>query len=245
MGRTTIGIAVASLAAGISASASAGVVPPNFQIGFADGFNSFMGPAQQWGSFTRVGTTDMWRATGSMYSQPTSSTLTWHMTVDPDPFINGTFTVSNDSNEARDYVVDFVLPISPAIPQGSYIAGSVSGTVTDVNGNGSAWLTSTGATSIYNSFIDGSSVRTMLSGASYSVGTAFGSTSFGPTTFGYPVGSVTGPAAFQSIALQFRFSLSAGDSASFSSVFVVNPIPAPGALALLGLAATIGRRRRR
>ena len=179
-----------------------------------------------------------------MYSSPTQSTLTWHMMVDPDPFVQGTFTVSNDSSATREYVVDFILPISPAIPDMSYIAGSVSGTITDSNGDGMATKASTGGGSIYNAFIDGTSVRTLLTGASYGVSSAFGSTSFGPASFGYPIGSLTGPGASSSIALQFRFSLSAGDTASFSSVFVVNPVPAPGALALLAVAGACRRRRR-
>jgi uncharacterized protein (TIGR03382 family) len=44
--------------------------------------------------------------------------------------------------------------------------------------------------------------------------------------------------------MQFRFSLTAGDSASFTSIFVVEAIPAPGALALMGLAGLRSRRRR-
>lgn len=240
--RSIIGAGVAC--ACLVSSAHAGVVAPNFQIGFADGFNSFMGPAQQWGSFNQIAPT-VWRATGSMYSSPTQSTLTWHMMVDPDPFIQGTFTVSNDSTATREYVVDFLLPISPAIPDASYIAGSVSGTVTDSNGDGSAFLASTGGGSIYNAFIDGAQVRTLLDGASYGVSTSFGSTSFGPASFGYPIGSLTGPGASTSIALQFRFSLSAGDTASFSSIFIVNPVPAPGAVALLAIAGACMRRRRR
>ena len=228
----------------VASSANASIVAPNFQIGFADGFSSFMGPAQQWGSYTQIAPT-VWRATGSMVSDPTQSTLTWHMMVDPDPFVQGTFSVSNDSSVTREYVVDFVLPISPAIPNASYIAGSVSGTITDSNGDGSATVASTGGGSIYNAFIDGAPIRTLLTGSSFGVSSAFGSTNFGPESFGYPIGSLTGPGASTSIALQFRFSLSAGDTASFSSIFVVNPIPAPGAMALLAIGGLCARRRRR
>jgi hypothetical protein len=242
MVRTFIGIGV--VGACLASPAQAGVVEPEFNIGFADGFSSFMGPAQKWGSYTQIAPT-VWRATGAMYSSPTQSTLTWHMSVDPDPFVQGTFTVSNDSNETREYTVDFILPISPAIPDASFIAGSVSGTLTDSNGNGSAAMSSIAAGSIYTSLIDGAPVRTLLNGSAFGVSTAFGSTNFGTESFGYPVGSLVGPAASTSIALQFRFSLSAGDTASFSSVFIVNPIPAPGALALLAVAAGCQRRRRR
>ena len=239
-----LSMCAAVLGAGVAASAHAGVVAPNFQVGFSDGFSSFMGPAHQWGSVTQVGPT-VWRSTGAMYSTPTRSTLTWHMLVDPDPFVQGTFTVSNDSSEARDYVIDFVLPISPEIPDQSIIAGSVSGTVTDSNGDGSALMSSISGGSIYTSFIDSAPVRTLLTGTSVGVSTAFGSTSFGAESFGYPIGSLTGPGASSSIALQFRFRLSAGDTASFSSIFVVNPVPAPGAVALLAMAWACPRRRRR
>lgn len=240
--RSIIGVGVAG--ACLATSAQASVVAPDFRIGFADGFNSLAGPAQEWGSFTQIAPT-VWRATGAMYSAPTNSTLTWHMTVDPDPFVQGTFTVSNDSNETREYTVDFNLPISPAIPNASIIAGSVSGTVTDSNGNGSALMASIAGGSIYNSLIDGTSVRTLMTNRTVGVSTAFGSTNFGAESFGYPIGTVVGPGASNSIALQFRFSLSAGDTASFSSVFVVNPVPAPGAIALLAVAGACGRRRRR
>lgn len=242
MVRSIICAAVAGVS--LTSVAQAGVAEPDFRIGFADGFNSFMGPAEKWGSFTQIGPT-VWRATGSMYSSPTSSTLTWHMMVDPDPFVQGTFTVSNDSNETREYTIDFVLPISPAIPDASFIAGSVSGTVTDSNGNGSALMSSIGGGSVYNAFIDGAPVRTLMGNSAVGVSTAFGTTSFGAESFGYPIGSVQGPGASTSIALQFRFSLSAGDTASFSSIFIVNPVPAPGAIALLAVAGACNRRRRR
>jgi hypothetical protein len=68
---------------------------------------------------------------------------------------------------------------------------------------------------------------------------AFGSSQVGPESFD----PVVGPALNATIGLQFRFTLSAGDSVSFSSLF--NVVPAPGAIALLGAAGCISSRRRR
>ena len=73
---------------------------------------------------------------------------------------------------------------------------------------------------------------------------AFLSSSLGPAGFGDPVPSQLHGAVAENIAMQFRFSLTAGDSASFTSIFVVEAIPAPGALAVVGLAGLRGRRRR-
>jgi len=65
--------------------------------------------------------------------------------------------------------------------------------------------------------------------------------------FGTPIPSAPGPAALASIGINLEFTLTPGDSASFTSIFVVEPIPEPNtfalvALGLVGLAARRGRR---
>jgi hypothetical protein len=55
--------------------------------------------------------------------------------------------------------------------------------------------------------------------------------------FGSPVPSLLGPAANTDIGIRLNFTLSPGDIASFTSVFVVEPVPEPSTIALIGLGA--------
>jgi len=65
--------------------------------------------------------------------------------------------------------------------------------------------------------------------------------------FGTPIPSLAGPAVTTSIGIQYDFNLTAQDSASFTGVFVVQPVPEPSTALLLGLGliaiAKVGRRR--
>ena len=64
--------------------------------------------------------------------------------------------------------------------------------------------------------------------------------------FGLPGPSELGPPeALEHIGIRIDFFLSAGDSITSTSFFVLEPLPAPGAIALLGVAGLLGSRRRR
>ena len=170
--------------------------------------------------------------------------MSWSYLVDPDPFITGTFSLSNDTLFAKAYVIDFSLPISPAIAQ-STVSGQMSGTLTDSNGSGSASMTSTSGGAVYTALADEMFVQSLMSNANQTVSSAFGTTSFSGGSFGQGT-PLAGPAINSTIGIRFSFTLSAGDSVSFSSIFVANSVPTPGALAmglLSGLVARRGRRR--
>jgi MYXO-CTERM domain-containing protein len=89
--------------------------------------------------------------------------------------------------------------------------------------------------------IDGSAEAEDLNAYSLSAGPGVGD-SFGS---GSPVFDV-GSAVANEIELRITFTLTPGDHASFNSTFLVlpGPIPAPGALALMGLAGLVASRRR-
>ena len=59
--------------------------------------------------------------------------------------------------------------------------------------------------------------------------------SLGVDSFGFPVQESVAVATNVSIGLTLRFDLTAGDSASFTSNFDVQPVPEPGAALLIGL----------
>lgn len=243
MGKTHLCFGVASLVGAITSSAVAGITHPGFCIAVAsNGTQTPFLQAGDYGSYTQNSQTEWFYQGFSNTIIP--ATLSWAYLVDPDPFITGTFTLTNETSETRDYVVDFLLPISPVLNDGSYIAGQVSGTLTDANGSGAASLTSIGGGPVYSALADGLTVNSLMANANQSVTSMYGTQSFSGGSFGYPIGSLAGPAVLESIGIRFAFNLSAGDSVSFSSIFVANPIPAPSALGLFMCVALRGRRRR-
>lgn len=248
--RTTSGFAaLAGLAVALSASADTTVIP-NLYFTAGSGSNTFTYEASSLGNSWSNGnsTFGFAGAANSLMDSPGGFTFAWNLLVNPDPFIVGNIVVTNTSNVTQNLFLQISLPISMAMSQ-TYVGGSVTGTLTDLNGDG-ATLASLGSTAMYTALTDlgfatQSTAGALLSSTTVSTG-AFRSASIGPASFGDPIPSQLHGAVNQNITVQFQFSLSAGDSASFTSIFVVEPVPAPGALALLGLAGlTVGGRRRR
>lgn len=170
----------------------------------------------------------------------TGWSLSWDCTVDPDPFVTANIVVTNNMAVTQTFSLLMVLPIAPAITPATLMDGSIIGTVTDNNGN-DATVAAVSGGSIYTAFIDGGAVQTLMDDPfSASAGGPFLSDNAGPESFA----DLAGPAANATIAIELEFTLSAGDSASFTSIFEV-VIPGPAGVALFGLAGAFGRRRRR
>jgi hypothetical protein len=174
--------------------------------------------------------------------------LSWGLLVNPDPFIVGNLVVTNTSGATQTFFLDVSLPINVAL-QSSLVGGSVTGTVTDLTGDG-ATVSSiptggpiyTALTDVNPDFSGGNVAGTLLAGASASAG-AFQSSTIGPAEFGGPIPAQPYGAVTTNIAIRLQFTLTAGDSASFTSLFVV--VPAPGALAVAAFGLVGGSRRRR
>ena len=230
------GFAAAAL---ISAAAHAGLnFGPGFEVTFTGGNETMSGQASSMGSMTYLGN-NIYHTAG--FAAVSAGYLEWDALIDPDPFINGTFSITNTESFTQTFEVLFNLNSSVQFAQ-SMMNGSFAGTLTDANGDGTASIGRTsGSAGFYSAFIDGNLVRSLGSSAYSYSGAAFGSTQVGPESFA----PTTGPALNTTIGLQFRFTLSAGDSVSFSSLFNVVDVPAPGALALLGAIGAINSRRRR
>ncbi len=172
----------------------------------------------------------------------------WNLFVDPDPTVSNSITVTNNTGVTQTFIVAVLLPILPAFGPPSFIKGSIGGSATDNNGNGVTLATS-GGLSLYRALIDGSVVRTLHDDPfSATNGNAFGTASIPVVDFGIPNAESVAVATTTDIGITLRFNLSAGDSASLTSVFNVEPIPEPttAIMLLAGLTglARMGRPRR-
>ena len=156
----------------------------------------------------------------------------WNLSIDPDPTITNVISVTNNTLSPQSFIISVLLPTSPAFGPPSLIRGSIQGGATDNNFNG-VTLSNVGSSSIYDALIDGSTVRTLFDNPTSASGV--GSVSLGSLSFGIPVQEVVAVATTSNISLTLRFNLTAGDSASFTSVFDVQPVPEPGTALLLGL----------
>jgi hypothetical protein len=156
-------------------------------------------------------------------------------------FTAGNFVVMNTSSSTMSFDMVLTLPVSFAGP-GLY-GGSVSASLTT---QGAGSFLGVGSDPVWTATAGGQVITTLLNGpVSVSRGST-GSSSVGSESFGEPIPSMPGPNLATDLSIRLRFTLTAGASASFTSV-IVGEVPAPGAAVLLGLAglAGPGRRRRR
>ena len=179
------------------------------------------------------------------------STWEWSLTGtiegDADPIVTNNLVLTNMMATNQTFVITQLIGISPAITPNSLTSGSIAGSITDLNNNG-ATLTTTNLTAMYTSMIDGSPFTTLLNDPFNVTAVAGGSQAFPLTgaNFGLPGPSFPGPAANSTIGIQLSFTLTPGDSVSFTSNFHVVPIPAAVWLfgsGLLGL-FVVGRKRK-
>ncbi len=156
-------------------------------------------------------------------------------------FTAGNYVIQNLSANAIVFEISVSLPT--ALLGSTVYGGSVSGGLTTTGPGGissndqlPAWVGSTGASTIASLFNSPGFGATR---------TDPGSSSLGFESFGNPIPSLAGPDLGSDLKVTLQFVLEANSSASFTSVFVAR-VPAPGAMALLGVAglAGIGRRRR-
>lgn len=187
---------------------------------------------------------------GTSFSGESYSIENWNFTFNPDPSITSTFTLTNLSSIAQNFLMTITLPISTiSNPVTTGYAGS--GQVTDNSDNGAEVTTVGGfpifAGRIFNIVPD---VETVLSAPQDFLAPAHGTVSIGQTTFGP---DIVGQTADTSIQIRWEFNLTGGDSFAMTGKFAVEPatiertVPEPATIALLGIGLAglgFGRRKR-
>jgi len=244
---TVCGCAIAAFASA-SASADTAVLPDlMMRIGVAGSVYEY-NAATMGNSWSNGNSTFGYQgAVSSPFDSPGFG-LSWGLLVNPDPFIVGNLVVTNTSNATQTFFLDVSLPVNQSLAS-TVIGGSITGTVTDLTGDGATVAAISANDAIYRAFTDvapdfstGNLAGSLLVGSSASAG-AFQSSTIGPAEFGGPIPAQPYGAVTTNIAIRLQFTLTAGDSASFTSLFVV--VPTPGALAIAAFGLVGGSRRRR
>lgn len=157
-------------------------------------------------------------------------------------------TFYNASFSARTFYFTQYLNVSGGSPS-AIMSGSISATLTDVNGNGVASFGNAGANPIYRALVNDTVVRSLWTNYSFNVDGAYLSQSTpnvdipGSNQSMFVNESLSNVPADRVLAIQLAFTLSAGDSVTVASTFTVTP--APGAAALVAIAGCTGLGRRR
>lgn len=213
-------------------------------------YNPFELGSQQYGTFMLGGGDNGeggalrevtgWRTQGGINNA--SWTMQWDCVVNPDPFVDATINVTNTSSVVQTFWVFMPLALAPVITDPTLISGSVSAVV-QASSFAGATLAATAIEPVYQAFVDG--VPQVGAAQMWNPGYSLNAGPFGVANDNASFVNLAGPNGASMIALQLRFTLSPGDSASVTGIFSIEAVPAPAALAVLGLAGLIGGRRRR
>jgi hypothetical protein len=163
--------------------------------------------------------------------------------------VTGSTGVLNTTNATQTFGVTFFLPVGSSITN-PVISGSITGTVTDGNGD-NATVSALAGQSIYTAIIDNVDEHfLMTSPFSQNAGGALFTSPVGPQSFGIPTPIAASQAVDTNIGVRMLFNLTAHDSASFTAHFTVEQGPPPSvvptpaaAWAGLALIGGIGLRR--
>ena len=150
-------------------------------------------------------------------------------------YVSGGFTIKNN-NATTPLVLDLSVLMAGSMGAGATYAGSAGGQGVNFSFNPGS-LGATAGAPVWAGLVNGAQVGGVIT--STQTVNPFSLASFAPQSFSGSAGSVSG-----GVGMRLRLSISAGMESSFSGAFSVS-VPAPGAVALAGLAGLLGGRRRR
>lgn len=221
---------------GTAAPAGAGIMPPGLTISIHD---HGQGPPDHVNPPGLHVAQERFQYQGSRAPGHGRWSIEWLIEADPDPFLNATFTITNNMATAQDFTLNSVLPISVPITVGSLTGGSFSGTLLDAGGGGATLESLSGGSPppMYMAIIDDTDYQALATAPQTFTADPYGTTGFGPFQFGTPIPSQLGPNVLTEIEIETNVRLSGNDVAVLVATFVVEPVPEPATLAFLGLGA--------
>lgn len=168
----------------------------------------------------------------------TMSTSMWmwswdSITLDEDPNVSSVGAFKNISGGTQNFIFSVSTPIAPPLASTLY-GGSTSVTYGDASNDGLGGLSNdSSGNPAYTGTIDGVGVLNMLTALNLTPAFAGDTTQTASEFQGLPGPTIPGPAANNTIGILHRFSLSAGDQATYNSSFQVVAVPEPGAIVLV------------
>ncbi len=184
---------------------------------------------------TVVGASNIWSLDYNLLANDAGATA-WNQ---------GGITFRNLTDTVRDFHITLLMPLSSVGGMEGLYNGSLGGSlITDANGG---QFTSLAGLPLYQSSVGGSAIASLHNNPVSITRTTAGASSIGYQAFGGTTPSMPGPEFMTNIVYQLHFSLTGGDTVVFTAALggLGAPIPAPGAFALLGVAAVTGLGRRR
>lgn len=177
--------------------------------------------------------------------------LEWSIDGDMDPVLTVGIAVV-DVGAPSVFGFLFQMPVLPNLPPPTVTSGSIGGSITDHDGDGTS-ISSTGGQAVYTALINGTPFQTLMDDPYlFSSGLAFGTATVPVEDFGLPGVTFPGPGVTvtdMGILITFQGS-GGGDATAFTANFVLLPtvVPEPATIGLLGLGlagmAARGLRRR-
>ena len=167
--------------------------------------------------------------------------------VKEDPFITNNFVVTNNTGVTTTFTFAVSSPI-PAFNASKIVESNILIQLNDDDNAGGATLTSDAPTSVYEAFVNGGSVLTLLDDPYLLTCTSPSDCSPPGVANGQDgdevIAQAFGPVVATSIGITVKFTLSPGDSAAVLSRFEIVPEPGTALLVGFGLLAMAGARRR-
>lgn len=171
-------------------------------------------------------------------------TAYWGLTFSPDPDVVAVWGIINLSNETQTFTYTVTAPVDPPITTNTMYGGSM-GCSFSSNGQGGT-LSTASPDPLYYGLIDSVGVLQLYPDNgdpnSWTIG-PYESLTLPDVSDGLPGPTLTNGPALTDIGIQFKFTLTPGEAASFTGNFVVTPEPAT--ICLLGLGALCLIRKRR
>lgn len=233
-------------AASVAGSASAAIPTVNISVQSSGGGSASSSPAgsavsgspNQYAYNSNLFSAGRFSTQFALYAMDTSATAR--------QVIGGMISVINTSSSVQTFTID-ISASTIAGGASSVVGGSMSGALADNFGDGAMFEIGGTVGGWAGSIRNGASstqVGSLFSAPLQAIANPFQTAQISGQSFGLPGPSQAAIAMGDAATIRLTFRLGSNDKVDLSTAFVVQQVPAPGALALLAVAGLQGRRRR-